>query len=80
MLPNLQDTLLEASYVDENSKLGLKDLSKRWLGYEQVDYATTTTIDGIQHKMNQLSAEHVLIMLLTTQPALQLCTGSSRHF
>jgi len=59
MLPNLQDTLLEASYVDENSKLGLKDLSKRWLGYEQVDYATTTTIDGIQHKMNQLSAEHV---------------------
>ena len=59
MLPNLQDTLLEASYCDENSKLGLKYLSKRWLGYEQVDYATTTTIDGIQYKMNQLSAEHV---------------------
>lgn len=59
MLPNLQDTLLEASYVDENSKLGLKSLSKRWLGYEQVDYVTTTTMNGVQYKMNQLSAKHV---------------------
>jgi len=60
MLPNWLDSMLEASYVDENNKLGLKYLSKRWLGYEQVDYATTTTIDGVKHKMNRLSGGHVL--------------------
>ena len=59
MLPNLMDTLFEASYVDENNKLSLKYLSKRWLGYTQIDYTTTTTVNGVQFKMNQLSAEHV---------------------
>ena len=45
-LPNWRDTKLEASYVDENDKLGLKHLSKKWFGYDQVDYATTTTLEG----------------------------------
>jgi len=45
-LPNWLDTKLEASYVDENNKLGLKNLSKRWFGYDQVDYLTTTTLEG----------------------------------
>lgn len=58
-LPNFIDTLFEASYVDENGKLGLKHLSKRWLGYEQTDYDSTVTVDGVKHKMNQLSAQHV---------------------
>jgi len=58
-LPNFIDTLLEASYVDENNKLGLKYLSKRWLGYEQTDYNSTVTVDGVKRKMNQLSAQHV---------------------
>lgn len=46
-LPNWIDTRFCASYVDENDKLGLKRLSKRWLGYDQVDYNTTTTLQGV---------------------------------
>ena len=45
-IPNWYDTKYAASYVDENFKLGLKALSKRWLDYDQVDYATTTTLLG----------------------------------
>lgn len=45
-LPNWTDTKFWASYVDENDKLGLKHLSKKWLGYNQVDYATTTTLQA----------------------------------
>lgn len=59
LLANWLDTKLEASYVDENDKLGLKHLSKKWLNYDQVDYKTTTTVEGIQYKMNELSAKHV---------------------
>lgn len=46
-LPNWNDTRFCASYVDENDKLGLKHLSKKWLGYDQVDYKTTTTLQGV---------------------------------
>ena len=45
-LPNWTDTRFWASYVDENDKLGLKHLSKKWLDYTQVDYNTTTTMRG----------------------------------
>lgn len=38
MLTGMLDTRLAASYVDENSPLGLKSLSKRWLEYEQETY------------------------------------------
>lgn len=46
LIANWRDTKLEASYVDENNGLGLKKLSKRWFGYDQVDYKTVTTIEG----------------------------------
>jgi DNA polymerase I-like protein with 3'-5' exonuclease and polymerase domains/5'-3' exonuclease len=60
LLANWLDTKLESSYVDENDSLGLKNLSKKWLNYDQVDYKTVTTIDGVQYKMRELSAQHVL--------------------
>lgn len=46
-LPNWNDTRFCASYVDENDRLGLKHLSKKWLDYDQVDYKTTTTLQGL---------------------------------
>jgi len=40
MLPGMVDTMLMANYVDENSfNLGLKNLSKIYLNYEQETYA-----------------------------------------
>lgn len=45
-LPNMLDTKFENSYVDENNKLGLKDRSKRVLGYEQQTYDQTTKLSG----------------------------------
>jgi DNA polymerase I-like protein with 3'-5' exonuclease and polymerase domains/5'-3' exonuclease len=59
LLPNVLDTILEASYVDENESRGLKKLSKRWFNYDQVDYKTVTTIDGVQYKMRELTGAHV---------------------
>ena len=59
LLKNWLDTKLQASYVDENDSLGLKKLSKKWLNYDQVEYSTVTTVDGVKHKMRELSAEHV---------------------
>ena len=61
LLPNALDTRIEAAYVDENSEQGLKQCSKRWLGYDQTTYEEVTTIDGVQHKMNQLPGAHVLV-------------------
>ena len=58
-LPDWLDTKMQASYVDENESLGLKNLASRWFGYDQVDYKTVTTIDGVQYKMNQLTGKHV---------------------
>lgn len=58
-LPNMLDSQLEASYVDENESRGLKDLSKRLFDYDQTTYDEVTTIDGVQHKMNGLTGEHV---------------------
>lgn len=58
-LPNCLDTKIEASYVNENESLGLKKLSKLYFNYDQVDYNTVTTIDGVQYKMRELTAEHV---------------------
>ena len=45
-LPNMRDTMFENSYVDENSKLGLKDRSKRVLGYEQQTFDQVTKLAG----------------------------------
>ena len=55
-LPNVHDTKLMASYVDENSSLGLKANSARWLSYKQQSYEETTTIDGVQRKMETYTA------------------------
>lgn len=59
-LANCLDTKIEASYVNENESLGLKKLSKMYFDYSQVDYATVTTIDGVPHKMRELTGQHVL--------------------
>ncbi len=59
-LPNILDTKIEASYVDENLGLGLKKQSLERLGYTQESYDEVTTVNGVKHKMNQLSARHVL--------------------
>lgn len=59
LLKNWIDTRFEASYVDEDSSKGLKKLSSRWLGYDQVDYKTTVTVDGVMYKMRELPATHV---------------------
>ena len=43
MLPNVIDTRIMASYVDENQSLGLKKQSQLRLGYEQQSYVDTVT-------------------------------------
>ncbi len=45
-LPNVLDTKLEASYQNENHKLGLKDRSQRHFGYKQTDYDMVTKLVG----------------------------------
>lgn len=45
-LPNVLDTALEASYVDENSKRGLKERSLSTLGYTQETYDHVTKLTG----------------------------------
>lgn len=50
-IPNWQDTLFEASYVDENFKLGLKERSKLHLGYEQQNYMQTVCKTGWLHEL-----------------------------
>jgi DNA polymerase I-like protein with 3'-5' exonuclease and polymerase domains/5'-3' exonuclease len=60
-IPNMVDTRIAASFWDENQPShGLKQLSKLLLGYEQTTYEAVTTIDGVQHKMDGLSAQHVM--------------------
>lgn len=46
-LPNALDTKLEASYVNENIKNGLKFRSKHHLGYEQTSYDATVSKEGL---------------------------------
>lgn len=45
-LPNTHDTKIMSSYVDENFPNGLKQNSKKWLGYDQTTYAEATTLTG----------------------------------
>jgi DNA polymerase I-like protein with 3'-5' exonuclease and polymerase domains/5'-3' exonuclease len=45
-LPNCLDTRLEASYVDENMRLGLKERSLQHLGYTQTSYDEVTRFKG----------------------------------
>ena len=50
-IPNIRDTLLEASYVNENTGLGLKARSLLHLGYTQVEYDAVTTLSGMVGKL-----------------------------
>lgn len=69
-LPKALDTRIEACYVNENIEHGLKQSSSFYLGYQQVDYKTVTTVQvGTdeagepimqQKKMRELTAKHVL--------------------
>lgn len=55
-LPNVYDTKRLKSFVDENTRSGLKDMSKAILGYDQVSYADVTK----GRKMNQMTAEETV--------------------
>ena len=55
-LPNIEDTTIMASYVDENSSRGLKSLSLNRLGYTQTTYNEVTQ----GRKMNELTLNEVL--------------------
>ena len=46
-LPNVIDTKIGASYIQENLPLGLKQRSKIHLGYEQQTYEQTTCFSGL---------------------------------
>lgn len=86
-LPNVRDTRIMSSYVNENRRAGLKGLSLEVLGYEQESYDHVTKVKylaynipetgkevcrwedendpsitwvEVQHKMNELTAKHVL--------------------
>jgi len=56
MLPNVHDTRILSSYVNENRRHGLKTLSKELLNYEQVTYAEVTR----GRKMNQMTARETV--------------------
>jgi 5'-3' exonuclease len=50
-IPNALDTRLEASYTDENLRMGLKLRSKMHLGYEQSSYDSTTSLSGVKDSL-----------------------------
>lgn len=56
-LRDVDDTQLMASYVDENSELGLKKNSPRWLNYTQTTYEELVGEGslGAKRKMNDLT-------------------------
>lgn len=53
----VHDTLVMASYVDENEEGGLKKLSKTYLNYDQLDYQTVTQ----GRAMSELTVDEVVI-------------------
>jgi len=57
LLPNMIDTMLMYSYVDENDYVGLKHLSNKWLGYKQASFADT--LAG-KSGMSELTGEEVV--------------------
>ncbi len=57
MLPHMIDTMLMYSYVDENDYVGLKHLSKKWLGYQQSSYMDTL---GSKAGMSEISGWEVV--------------------
>ena len=61
-LRDVDDTKLMASYIDENSPLGLKQNSKRYLCYDQATYEETVGLSesGATRKMDELTLNEVL--------------------
>lgn len=57
-LEGLYDTNIMSSYVDENSRSGLKYLSKSILNYDQVSYGDTLAAAGVSN-MAELTPEQV---------------------
>lgn len=47
-IPNVLDTVIEASYVNENRPAGLKQSSLHYLGYQQATYQETTQGRGMR--------------------------------
>lgn len=45
-IPNIRDTKLEANYVNENMRTGLKERSQHYLGYTQTTFDEVTTLTG----------------------------------
>lgn len=60
-LPNVDDTLFLASYVNENVKIGLKAQAQSVLKYEQVTYdeVVTCPTTGRRRKMHELTPKEV---------------------
>lgn len=75
-IPKVLDTKIEAAYVDENVSSGLKQRSANHLGYTQVSYKETMTIDGQLHKMHQVPATHVFSYGCDDT----ICTGALHNF
>jgi len=59
-LPDMDDTKLMFSYVDENSPLGLKRRSKEVLGYEQESFAEVTLLKAPSYAWDATSRGHVV--------------------
>jgi len=75
LLPEMVDTMLMASYVDENEPVGLKGLSDRWLVYQHASYEET--LNG-KSGMRKISGEEVLRYglddVITTDAVMKLFT------
>ena len=75
LLPEIVDTMLMASYVDENESAALKNLSFRWLDYRQASYQET--LNG-KSGMREISGKDVLRYglddVITTDALMQLFT------
>lgn len=50
-IPNAIDSKIALSYVDENQRTGLKEASKRLLGYTQQTYDEVTTLTGMEGQL-----------------------------
>ena len=56
-LPNVRDTRIMSSYVDENRRGGLKGLSSEILGYEQESYDEVTKLKYLAYNMPETGRE-----------------------
>ncbi len=79
-LPNVLDTKIEANYVNENIKSGLKESSLHYLKYKQQSYDETTVLTGevaTLPKGGRLLAENYMYTDKPTGKMVPVCEGSS---